>query len=206
MTYDSDELHDLVEAYEQTAQQLVALGQRALELAGKIKRAAGGNARTTKCPYDAILAEWNERCAKRGMVRRNKIGVLQPKVLRVWKRYPNLDLWKAAFDACARNDFWRGERGWRGNLESFVRPQHYDKFFDVALVDSDEAAPPGKEDAPFQTVEQRIDELLANPALPLPGDYEGKDPREVRGKDDAEFARRLRALREHLESDWRFDL
>lgn len=160
-------------------------------------------------PYQAIVDEWNRRCASVGMMRRTTIGTLKAAALRVWRRYANLDLWKAAFDACARNDWWRGERGgWRGSLESFLRPAHYGNFFDQGLGAA-EPAPSGTvavgASAPtVDAVEEEISALLDDRARPLPSGFKGPDPREVRGKDDAEFVRRLDLLKEWLAGDWRF--
>lgn len=161
-------------------------------------------------PYDDLIREWNDRCAKVGMKRRNTAGELKPAMLRVWRKYPNLDSWKAAFDACARNKWWRGEGGWQGNLESFLRPSKYGQFFDEGLGSAAPApAPSGGlafgEDAPMiDKVDDEISALLADRARPLPSGIKVKDPREVRGKDDEEFVARLDALKDALAADWRF--
>lgn len=170
-----------------------------------IERGSSG----TLAPYDEIVREWNERCATRGMKRRNTAGELKVAILRVWRKYPDLDLWRAAFDACARNDWWRGERGWQGSLESFVRPVHYGKFFDEGVG---AATPTSRgdgglafgQDAPVgDLVEEEVSALLADRARPLP--VTGvPDPREVRGVDDAEFVRRLDVLKDALRLDFRF--
>lgn len=167
--------------------------------------AAGG----TLCPYDEIVKEWNARCAAVGMAPRNTPGTLKAKMLLLWRRYPSMDLWRAAFDACANNDWWKGGGGWRGNLESFLRASHSDKFFDEAIG---AAAPVTRVTLPSDasgriaqgSVEEEIDELLRDPARPLPSGCPCADPREVRGKDEAEFVRRHDALAAWMATDWRF--
>ena len=47
-------------------------------------------------------------------------------------------------------------------------------------------------------VEGEISALLNDKTRPLPADFRGKDPREVRGKDDDEFIRRMLVLRDWL--------
>ncbi len=173
---------------------------RALE-AESIEKGQSG----TTVPYDEIVKEWNQRCATRGMKKRNTAGELKPAMLRVWRKYPDLQVWRAAFDACARNSWWRGEGGWQGTLESMLRPINYGKFFDEAVgaapVNPSETLALGKDG---DRVEEFLSEFLRDKAAEIPTGFKGKDPREVRGKDDAEFARRYDALRDFCRSDWRF--
>ena len=193
------ELREALQQQQAVTHRLTALVE-ALE-AESIEQGSSG----TECPYDEIVKEWNVRCAKVGMKKRNTAGELKRNMLVAWRKHPNLDTWRAAFDACARNKWWRGEGDWLGNLESFLRPKNYGKFFDEALS----AAPPDDSAAPSllgepDRVEDEIDRMLANKAMPLPSGFTGKDMREVRGKDDEEFVRRLEALRAWMRNDWRF--
>lgn len=199
---------ELVDRFRAGQQKIEALMHEQTRLVGHLTaQVASDTAKVSACPYSEIVAEWNERCAKVGMKRRQRAGVLQPKILRIWRQYPDLALWRAAFDACAQNEHWRGANGWRGTLESFLRPAHYDKFFDAALLEDPDIDFPAQGDEQgdlFDTVEHVIDRILSNASEPLPKGYKGEDPRDVRGKDDEEFLARMQALRAYLESDWRF--
>lgn len=195
-------LEELAREIREVAQVVSAQAARLAQLIDALDREAlESTGSTGNCPYDEILAEWNARCATVGMMPRRQAGVLKPKILRWWRKHPSLDLWRAAFDACSRNEHWAGKNGWRGSLESFLRTSHADRFFDQGLalgVTEPDEQPLGT------TVDEEISRLLADPDRSLPVGFEGKDPREVRGKNDAEFMRRLQALQDYLENDWRF--
>ena len=201
------DLGSLARELREALQQQAAVAHRLDKLCEKLEREAlVTGASGTECPYESIVAEWNLRCAKVGMKKRNTPGETKHAMLVAWRKYPNLDTWRAALDACARNKWWRGEGDWLGNLESFLRPKNYSKFFDEALA----AAAPSPGDDPLtlldegNRVEDEIDRMLANKSMPLPSGFNGRDPRDVRGKDDAEFQRRLAALQTWMENDWRY--
>lgn len=163
-------------------------------------------------PYEEILRLWNSTCAKVGMASRVRVGNLQSKILLAWRRYPDLEAWRLAFQECARSAWWRGEGGWRGSLDSFLRPTHYHRWFDHALgageqgERSDEAAAnvqvevtPGE----FQSADEVLDEILTG-ERPWPEGYTGLDPREAKGN-EREFHARSEALLAWLRTDWRID-
>lgn len=205
------DLGELARELREALQQQQAVTERLLRLCAALEKESIEKGQSgVLVPYDAIVTEWNERCAARGMKRRNTAGELKPALLRIWRRWPSMDTWKAAFDACARNEWWTGSGGWRGNLESFVRPAHYGKFFDEAVAAAPVSAPSADRGLAFpehgeegDLVEEEISALLDDKKRPLP--ITGLlDPREVRGRDDAEFQRRLEVLTEAMRSDFRF--
>lgn len=207
------DLGELARELREALQQQQAVTTRLLGLCAALEKESIEKGQSgVLCPYDEIVAEWNARCGKVGMKRRNTAGELKVAILRIWRKYPNLDTWRAAFDACARNEWWRGDGGWKGNLESFVRPAHYGKFFDEALAAVPAAAPAasrglaldGDGSSAVDKVDEEIRLLLDDKARPLPSGILVADPREVRGKDDAEFVRRLDLLKDALAGDWRF--
>lgn len=205
------DLGELVRELREALQQQQAVTERIARLTAALeKESVKEGSSGAVVPYEEIVREWNSRCAARGMKRRNTAGELRVPMLRVWRKYPSLDTWKAAFDACARNDWWRGERGWQGNLESFLRPAHYGTFFDEALAAAPATAPASNRGLALEEpigedkVEAEISLLMSDRARPLPSGITVKDPREVRGKDDEEFVRRYEALKDALSQDWRF--
>lgn len=169
-----------------------------------------------RCPYDDIVKEWNSRCAAVGMKARIRVGELRARILTRWKQHPHLDIWRSAMDACARDDWWRGKSGtWKGNLESFLIPKHFDRFLDEALARNpapDEASsgplfdhlPPLQGGAPIESAQAVLDRILQDPAEPLPQGFPGMDPRGAPAG-SPEHARRCLELLEYLRSDWRFD-
>lgn len=200
---------EVAREFRETYQQAAAILKRLDDLVKVLEQeAAERGSSGAVVPYDEIVREWNARCAVHGMKRRNTAGELKAGILRVWRKYPNLDSWRAAFDAVARNSWWRGEGGWQGTLESFIRPVHYGKFFDEGLGAAAPAASGtlavGAGAPEEDPVEAEIDALLADKTRPLPSGFAGRDPREVRGKDDEEFLRRLEALKTYIAGDWRF--
>jgi len=40
--------------------------------------------------------------------------------------------WTGALTACSQDRHWLGDTGWRGNLQSFLRPEHRERFLDEA--------------------------------------------------------------------------
>jgi hypothetical protein len=163
-----------------------------------------------KPPYEEILRLWNSTCAKVGMAARTRLGNLQPKVLVAWRRYPDLGAWKLAFQECARSAWWRGEGGWRGSLDSFLRPSHYHRWFDTALGAGEQGERSDGESAKievspgeFQAADEMLDEILTG-ARAWPEGYTGLDPRQAKGN-EGEFHARSEALLAWLRTDWRFD-
>lgn len=205
------DLPEIVRDLREAMQQQAAIVKRIEGLTGELeKHEAEAVASRASCPYGAIVEEWNRRCAARGCKRRNTAGELKAAMLRVWRKYPDLALWRAAFDAVGRSEWWTGGGGWQGTLESFLRPSHYGKFFDegtgAVAAEPEQAGsnPAGAVPSLFVSAEDVIDELLADRRKPLPEGFPGADPREVRGRDDDEFGRRIALLREWLAGDWRF--
>lgn len=193
-----------------------ALGARLETLARLLdQEAAVEGSSGLACPYEEIIQEWNSRCGAVGMKRRNTPGELRARILGCWRKRPNLDLWRAAFDACARDSWWNGQRGgWRGTLESFVVPKHFDRFMDEAVgaaASPDPGAGPLFHEQPPESggpeperVQGFIDRFLSDPRAELPAGFDGMDPRPCRSIDPKEYGLRMAALRLYLENDWRF--
>lgn len=180
---------------------LAALGYEAVQVAA---------AKTPPCPAEEIVREWNKRCGTVGMQKRNAVGALRQKIIARWKQHPHLDRWRAAMDACARNDWWRGTRGeWVGSLESFLSVAHFDKFVDEGLGVA-APAPAGlfenhdDEGAKLESVEEFLERFLKDRSVELPAGYGGADPRPCAAVAPDEYGKRLADLHRWLEEDWRF--
>ena len=202
------DIGEIARELREALQQQQAITVRLLALCASLEaEAIEKGASGVSVPYDEIVKEWNARCASVGMKKRNTAGETKPAILRVWRKYPSMETWRAALDACARNEWWRGERGWQGTLESFLRPINYGKFFDEGLGAA-EPAPSQRANIGgppvVDKVEEEIAALLDDKSRPLPFGIVVPDPRDVRGKDDQEFVRRRDRLKEALSEDWRF--
>lgn len=205
----AQQFRELVQQHKALGAKMEALGLMLTQEA-EVEGSSGG-----VCPYDEIVKEWNARCASVGCKRRNTPGELRARLLYRWRKNPNLDLWRAAFDAVARDDWWNGQRGgWRGTLESFLVPKHADRWFDEAAgaaAQSDPAAGPLFAGNPYEgggaepeRVEAFLERFLSNPKEQMPQGFDGMDPRPCVAANPIEYRSRLAALREWLENDWRF--
>lgn len=204
------DLWALCRAVREALAQQEAITARLREVLGVIEaEVQQTGASASVVPYDEIVKEWNERCASVGMRRRNVAGELKQKMRACWLKHPSIEIWRGALSACAADDWWNGNRGqWRGALENFLVPKHFDRFVDEALASTAPAPGPLALDSerglPADAVEREFMALLNDKTRPLPTGFTGPDPREVRGRDDEEFARRRDLLKDWMAGDWRF--
>lgn len=99
-----------------------------------------GNGREGKSAFaDAewLTEKWNAVCASAGLQSvRLPLSASRRATITAAMRATDVgeDEWVGALTACSRDKHWRGQndRGWKGNIKSFLRPEHRDRFLDAS--------------------------------------------------------------------------
>jgi len=124
-----------------------------------------------KIPDPFWIAEaWNGICVPVGMVA-VRLPLSKPRTAKIRAALKateaTKDDWVVALRACSRDTHWQGrnDRGWRGNIESFLAPSHRERWLDAG------AGTDGGQDGSLESLAAAESKKTGRPASEILADW-----------------------------------